>query len=1009
MRTVPIPPISRYATKALVALAVIFVAVSWLIEIGDLLNERQDRIDRGLVEVENTISVLCDYTSARLDLFQQSLKGLSAQVKPGAIEDPAAAEELYALLTQRRNLTVGIDQFSITDKNGILRITSGNPNPLPVDFSERPFYQPIKDGRATETFISPVFKGELGEAKDKWVFAASRRLEHADGTFAGAVHAIISVDEFSPAFRTMNLGENSVVGIFHLDGTLMMRIPDDDNFAGAKYLDTVLMQTVLQKPTHGMVEDPNLGRWQFYERVGTSPLIVYSSIFKKDILAEWDESLIATYIEQGMLTLLAAFLTSLAVRALSRRAAADNEHQKRLGRLTEVTSELMACTDQEQLMNLAVDAARTIVPSHQAVAYFRALSKGEQGLHAVSLSDKYAKWRDYNAPRDGTGIYSFVMQTGVPLRMTQDELEQHPAWRGFGAEKERHPPMRGWLAVPLRSYDGNCIGVVQVSDRESGEFDATDEALFSQFGRIVSVALRNIHMIEETQASAADARMARDEMAKVFASTSDGIVIFDEELRYTYVNDVFCRLSATPREQLIGLKYTDREWYDVKTLSKLHDCRNSGRSLEFENTFKARDGVQRWVEVKAFPVDDKISLFIRDVSEKRLSEQKLMEAQRMDAVGRLTGGLAHDFNNMLAVIMGNTEMLLAKLSDHAQIRSAELIRTAAKRGADVISRLLSFARRQPLDPKALDVGAVVREVQSLLRRSLPENVSFEFVHSAGLWRANADLAQLENVLVNLVINARDALPNGGKVTIEASNAHLDSRYADDAEVPQGQYVLLAVSDTGVGMPPEIAAKVFEPFFTTKGLGKGTGLGLSMVYGFAKQSGGHVRLYSEPGQGTTVKLYLPRAQSTSETSLPQEELVSVPGGTETILLVEDEDMVREFVQVMLVDLGYRVISHRDAESAWDEIVLGLKPDVLLTDLILPGEMNGRQLAERVMKMRPTISILYMSGYTENAIVHHGRLDPGVNLLSKPFRRYDLAVKLRAVITASNATMLTAMTT
>ncbi|MBL8644125.1 MAG: PAS domain-containing protein [Rhodospirillaceae bacterium] len=996
------PAISSFAAKALITGAVIFVVASWLLELVDMVNERESRIEHAKVEIENTATVLREYTGARLDLYQQSLKGLVGQIDAGRIADPAAAEQIYVLLSLRRAVTAGVLQFTVTDANGVLRHSSEGRDFTPLNIAERDLFEDIKTGLADQTFITPAMRGEFGAAKDKWIMVISRRLQQVDGAFAGAVHAAVSIDDFSPVFRTLRMGENSVVGIFHMDGTLMVRHPDQEKYIGNKYLDTDFMKAVLQDPERGVVHLPRVQRWQFYERVASSPLIVFVAASETDLLAPWRASIITTLIEQSALTLLVGFLTALAVTGLNRRALAESSYQARLARLAEATGELMTATDQDMLVNNAVKTVRSIVPSHQAVAYFSAKGRAEHGLHAVSLSDKYAQWRGYNAPRNGTGIYKLVMDTGVPMRLTQEQLEKHPAWRGFGSEKDRHPPMRGWMAMPLRDHDGAVIGVIQVSDRLEGDFDATDEALFAQFARVLAIALQTLHMVEDTQTAAADARMARDELARVFASTSDGIAIFDEELRYTYVNDVFCRITATPREKLLGLSFLDRPNSDERVLAKLKECRATGRALEFENTFTPADGVRRWVEVKMFPVDTRISLFVRDVTERRLSEQKLLEAQRMDAVGRLTGGLAHDFNNMLAVVMGNTEMLLSKLNDHAQIRSAELIRAAAKRGADVISRLLSFARRQPLDPKALDIGVVVREVQSLLRRSLPENVAFEFVHAAGLWRAQADLAQLENVLVNLVINARDALPDGGKVTIEASNAHLDAKYADEAEVPPGQYVLLAVSDTGVGMPPEIAAKAFEPFFTTKGLGKGTGLGLSMVYGFAKQSGGHVRLYSELGQGTTVKLYLPRAQGVSEAVAPVEELQTVPRGTETILLVEDEDMVREFVQVMLTDLGYRVVSHRDAESAWTEIMTGLKPDVLLTDLILPGAMNGRQLAEKVIKMRPGISILYMSGYTENAIVHHGRLDPGVNLLSKPFRRYDLAVKLRAVITArSNA--------
>jgi PAS domain S-box-containing protein len=1008
MRSVTSPAVSSLATKALITGAFIFVAASWLLEFVDIANDRQNRMDHGLVETQNTAALLRDYTAARLELYEQALKDVAPQIDPEQLTNPDAAAAVYATLNRKRAATSGVFQFSVTDQNGILRFSSESNAPGPVDISNRPLFQPIRTGNTDDVYITPALKGEFGVAKGKWVFIASRRLEHPDGSFAGAVHAVVSLNDFSPIFRTLDLAENAVIGLFHLDGTLMLRQPDRDDMIGKKYNDTAFMQMVQKNPARGVVELKAAERYQVYERVGTSPLIIYMGVAEDDLLASWRNSIATMVVEQGALTLLVAFLTLLAVNGLKRRARMDDEYQSRLTRLTEVTSELMSCLDQDVLVKRAVQAARTVVPSHQAVTYFNAIGRAEHGLHAVSLSDKYAKWRNYNAPRNGSGIYRLIMETGVPMRMTQAELERHPAWRGFGAEKEHHPPMNGWLAMPLRAQDGHSVGIIQLSDRMDGEFDATDEALFSQFARVLSISLQNIRMLEETQAAAADARMARDEMEKVFASTSDGVVMFDSEMRYIFVNDVFCRIAATPREKLIGLKFTDRPNHDARILAKLRECRATGKTTEFENSFRGPDGVARWVEVKAFPVDDKISIFVRDVTEKRVSEQKLMESQRMDAVGRLTGGLAHDFNNMLAVILGNTEMLLTKLSDHAQIRSAELIRTAAKRGADVISRLLSFARRQPLDPKALDVSAVVRDVQSLLRRSLPENIGFEFVHAAGLWRANADLAQLENVLVNLVINARDALPDGGKVTIEASNVHLDGSYATEAEVPPGQYVLLAVSDTGVGMAPEIAAKAFEPFFTTKPVGKGTGLGLSMVYGFAKQSGGHVRLYSEEGQGTTVKLYLPRAQGVSEVVAPVEELQTVPGGTETILLVEDEDMVREFVQLMLTDLGYRVIAHRDAEGGWNEIVAGLKPDVLLTDLILPGDMNGRQLAEKVSKMRPGISILYMSGYTENAIVHHGRLDPGVNLLSKPFRRYDLAVKLRAIISTRNNTLLTSMT-
>lgn len=1003
MRKTLSPALSHMAGKVVVGTAIIFLALSWLLEFVDMVNDRESRISHAVVEIENTATLLREYTTSRMDIYQQSLQALGPTVNLEQLDNPKAATEIHELLNRRRALTPGVYQLSITDDEGILRHSSEVHNPEPLNISDRPYFTPIKEGAPGTIHVSGAIRGEFGSAKSKWIFVVSRRIERADGSFAGAIHAAISINDFSPVFRNITMGPNSVLGIFHQDGTLMVRQPDQEKFIGQNYANLRFMTAVKENPESGMVvlDIGGRPRYQLYQRVPGTPLIVFVAAAEEDLLVPWRDSVINTLIEQSALTITVIVLCLLALGGFKRRAQAEATYLRRLERLAEITGEMMTCKDDESLLKYAAETVRAVVPSHQSAVSFNSAGSMKDALHTTSLSDKYAKWRSYGAVPDGSGIYREVMQNNRPMRLTQDELVKYPSWRNFGKEKDHHPPMRGWMAAPLIGQDGVNIGLVQVSDREDNDFDATDEAIIMQFARVLSIALQTIRLLDETQSSAAESRLMRDELAKVFAATSDGVVLFDQDMRYTFVNDVFCRITAETRDKILGKKFTERPNFDPRTYERLLECRASGKSMDFENHFKAADGVERWIEVKAFPVDEKLSVFVRDVTDRRLAEKKLLEAQRMDAVGRLTGGLAHDFNNMLAVILGNTEMLLTKMKDHPQIRSVELIRTAAKRGADVISRLLSFARRQPLDPKAVDVASVVSDVQTLLRRSLPENVAFEFVKGAGLWQASVDLGQLENVLVNLIINARDALPNGGKVTIEATNAHLDNTYAVNAEVPPGQYVLLAISDTGTGMTPEVAAKAFEPFFTTKPVGKGTGLGLSMVYGFAKQSGGHVRLYSEVGQGTTVKLYLPRAKGLSEAVVSHEDMKVAPRGNETILLVEDEDMVREFVQTMLTDLGYRVISHRDGESAWAEIVAGVKPDMLLTDLILPGEMNGRRLAENVATINSNIGILYMSGYTENAIVHHGRLDPGVHLLTKPFRLYDLAVKVRAVLNARNA--------
>jgi signal transduction histidine kinase/FixJ family two-component response regulator len=386
-----------------------------------------------------------------------------------------------------------------------------------------------------------------------------------------------------------------------------------------------------------------------------------------------------------------------------------------------------------------------------------------------------------------------------------------------------------------------------------------------------------------------------------------------------------------------------------------------------------------------------------DVTRRAQAEATVRQAQKMEAVGHLTGGMAHDFNNLLQVITGNLELLARAAPLHG--RAATHLASAlggAERGARLTAQLLAFARRQPLDPRVINLGRQVRDMTDLLRRTLGEQIEVEASVAGGLWNTLADPGQVENALLNLAINGRDAMPEGGKLTIELANAFLDDSYADShLEVAPGQYVMLAVSDTGNGMLPEVAARVFEPFYTTKAEGEGTGLGLSQVYGFVKQSGGHIKLYSEIGQGTTVKLYLPRSRRPADVAEPP-LAGPVEGGTETILVVEDDVAVREAVVEILSELGYRVLKAGDAEAALSVLASGARVDLLFTDVVMPGPVKTRDLARRAQALMPGLKVLYTSGYTANAIIHDGRLDADVLLLSKPYRREELARRIRRVL-------------
>jgi len=395
--------------------------------------------------------------------------------------------------------------------------------------------------------------------------------------------------------------------------------------------------------------------------------------------------------------------------------------------------------------------------------------------------------------------------------------------------------------------------------------------------------------------------------------------------------------------------------------------------------------------------------FIRDITQSIAAEAQFRHAQKMEAVGQLTGGIAHDFNNMLTVIAGTIEILAEAVSERPDLVDiAKLIVQAADRGAELTHQLLAFARKQPLQPQDVAINDLVRESARLMRPTLGEQIEIKCLLGDDIWPAFVDRGQLSTALLNLAINARDAMPGGGSLMLETHNVVFDegdAGFGDDMR--PGNYVMIAISDTGVGIPREIREKIFEPFFTTKAIGKGTGLGLSMVYGFVKQSRGHIKLSSDEGLGSTFRIYLPRAAvDHSAKPIEIEPAARVVGGNETILVVEDEALVRAHVTNLLHDLGYRTLSAANAADALLIVEGGAKYDLLFTDVIMPGLMNGSQLAEALAERGATSKVLFTSGNPENAIVHDGRVDPGVLLLAKPYRRADLARMLRLALDAAS---------
>lgn len=390
---------------------------------------------------------------------------------------------------------------------------------------------------------------------------------------------------------------------------------------------------------------------------------------------------------------------------------------------------------------------------------------------------------------------------------------------------------------------------------------------------------------------------------------------------------------------------------------------------------------------------------VEEVSQRAVAEEQLRHAQKMEAIGKLTGGIAHDFNNMMAVVIGGLNLLQRRIArgETDVGRYVEAAMDGATRASALTQRLLAFSRQQPLAPEQIDANRLVGAMTEMLTRTLGEQIRVETVLLAGLWRTFADPLQLESAILNLSVNARDAMPEGGKLTIETANAYVDERYAREFEIPEGQYVMICVTDTGTGMTPEVQAQAFDPFFTTKGVGQGTGLGLSQVFGFVRQSGGHVKIYSEPGHGTTLKIYLPRYYGAEATATAKREAAGLPQGSadEIVLVVEDEERVRNYSIEALREFGYTVVAASNGAEALRLIEEGQAVTLLFTDIVMPG-MTGAQLAVAARKKIPGLKVLFTTGYTRNAIVHNGVLDPGTQLLAKPFGLEQLASKIRDVL-------------
>ena len=610
------------------------------------------------------------------------------------------------------------------------------------------------------------------------------------------------------------------------------------------------------------------------------------------------------------------------------------------------------------------------------------------------------------APRaPGAGLTEHVLRTGRAL-LSKPESESELA--ALGVLQSIGAPSVDWLGVPLKQGD-RTIGVLAVQTYTAGVRYEEHHKEMLQF-----VSTQVAAAIERTRAEQA-LRASEARLKAVLHSALDAHVAMDDTGRVASWNQQAESMFGWAEREVLGQRLADiivphahREAHAAGLRRFLATGEGPILGQRIELTALRRDGAEFPVELAVAPVrvgtSWLFSAFVRDITARReaeealrVSEVQLRQAQKMEAIGRLAGGVAHDFNNVLTAIFGYVDILREEIppGSAAQQDLAE-VRKASERAASLTKQLLAFSRQQVLEPVVLKPNALVEDFEKMLRRLIGEDVELRLSLAEGAGNVRADPGQLQQVLMNLVVNARDAMPTGGKLIIETANAELSEQYAElHQPVVPGGYVMLAVSDTGSGMTPEIRGRIFEPFFTTKDKGKGTGLGLSTVYGIVKQSGGYVWVYSEVGRGTSFKIYLPRVDAPAEElQLPRTPDSVV--GTETILLAEDDPMLRPLAKGLLEKLGYTVIYAENAATALEAAANHAGPiQLLVADVVMPGA-SGRELARQLAKTRPQTKVLYVSGYTDDAIVHHGMLEPGLNFLQKPFTPAALARKVREVL-------------
>jgi PAS domain S-box-containing protein len=926
--------------------ALLLAAVAW----GSWVRTQHN----ATIAITRTVDILAEQGLRLFRIEQLLLRSVDMRIaglSRAQILDQKA--QLHSFLKDQAAQIPEVDALFVLDSDG-LQLASSRDVPGMPSATDRPYFRRAAAGQSL--VIDGPAKSRLTGAT---IINVARRLTAADGSFRGVAVVVLRTERLAQGWRGV-AAPGDAVALIRDDGQYMARYPELPALPAPRP-GTPVMPRLLSAQAgvfDGTAQSfDGIARRIGFRKLTPYPVYVTYAVDEWNIFRQW-YPVVAAF---AVLAVAASMALLWATAAVIRRGRSE-----------------------------AGALARAELSDANQRALFR---NAPTAMHALDadrcILDVSDRWLD---------LFGYTREEAIGRRVNDlyaavDDAEREARWQeifGQGA---------------VRDSERQCI-------RRSGElFDALISATIvhdsaGSFSRVITT----VTDITERKRAQEAARHAQNFAELLIESSNDGIVVKDLELRYTVWNrgmeemtgrlrrEVLGRTSAGIFPSMVGSPF-ESAWRDAL----------QGRTTTLvAHTFSFPErGKQGQVDQTVSPLQDSEGnivgalAVIRDVTEQRRMEDMVRQSQKMEAVGQLTGGIAHDFNNLLTIILGNLEALRRRdITDAQVIRFAEAAQRGAERAATLTQRLLAFSRRQTLDPRPLEPNRLVAGMSDMLRRALGETVSIETVLAGGLWRVAADANQLESALLNLAVNARDAMPEGGRVTIETANTRLDEDYAaENEEVHPGQYVMIAVSDNGSGMSAEVLARAFEPFYTTKDAGRGSGLGLSQVYGFVKQSGGHVKIYSESGDGTTVRLYLPRLAGDDGTAaLPVASARAAPAatGSGTILVVEDDEQVRDHTAGLLRELGYRVIEAADGGAALRALDAEDDLRLLFTDVGLPGGLNGQQLADEVARRRPGLKVLFTTGYARNAVVHQGRIDPGLQLIVKPFTFAGLAAKVRQVL-------------